>query len=879
MFKTFFKGIFGNTSRRFLKNAKKVLHKINDLENELVKLSDSELKAETPKLKEQFLAHGDLRLILPRAFAVVREASKRVLNMRHFDVQILGGIALNEGNIAEMRTGEGKTLVATLAAYLNAIPGSGVHVVTVNDYLASRDAKWMGKVYEFLGLSVGCINGDLSDTEKRAAYAADITYGTNNEFGFDYLRDNLKYNIGSMVQRELNYAIIDEVDSILIDEARTPLIISGAAEDKSQLCKSVVTIINNLDSADYDLDESSRSITLNEQGSEKAEQLLRAHDLMHSDSALYDRNNISVLHALNQALKAKFLFKKDVDYVVKHGKIILIDEFTGRLMDGRRYSDGLHQAIEAKEHVVIQSENQTIASTTFQNYFRHYKKLSGMTGTAKTEAEEFMDIYSLEVIEIPTFKPIARKDEDDQIYKTVKEKYEAALQEIKDAHAKQQPILVGTSSVEKSEHISKILKKEKIKHNILNALRHEQEALIISQAGRLGAVTIATNMAGRGTDIMLGGNLETTLLQYSEEERKLVKNSISNEIEANKKKVLEVGGLFIICTERNESRRIDNQLRGRSGRQGDVGRTKFFLSLEDDLMRIFGSDKISGLLTKLGLKYGEAITHPWITKSIEKAQKKIEARNYEIRKNLLKFDDVMNEQRNIIYSQRRSIMQEQDTISRINELIHNVCSRKLSNFASIKKSYVLWDMEGLEKAMTELFSEEIKLQELLNGNLSYNELKEHIIKIAYDKIHWKIETYTSDTISEAIRRIFLISLDELWRDHLYNIDQLKNGIGLRAYAQKDPLMEYKIESYALFHKMIDDFEDLVMYRSLRLKITHSFIDRISGSQEDAPNPIFDQTPNLIRINKQVDLSKIKIPRNALCPCNSGKKYKYCHGAL
>ncbi|MDZ5762232.1 Protein translocase subunit SecA [Candidatus Cyrtobacter comes] len=879
MLRTFFKGVFGNTSRKFLKNAKKVLQKVNDFENELIKLSDAELKAETAKLREQFFKSNDLKFILPRAFAVVREASKRVLNMRHFDVQILGGIALNEGNIAEMRTGEGKTLVATLAAYLNAIPGNGVHVVTVNDYLASRDAKWMGKVYEFLGLSVGCISNELSDVEKKNAYAADITYGTNNEFGFDYLRDNLKYNIDSMVQRELNFAIIDEVDSILIDEARTPLIISGAAEDRSKICKSVVAIINDFDNRDYDLDEGSRSITLNERGSEKAEQLLRSHNLMQSSSALYDRNNISVLHALNQALKAKFLFKKDVDYVVKNGKIVLIDEFTGRLMDGRRYSDGLHQAIEAKEHVAIHNENQTIASTTFQNYFRHYKKLSGMTGTAATEAEEFMDIYSLEVIEIPTFKPIERKDEDDQIYKTMQEKYDAALQEIKEAHAKQQPILVGTSSVEKSEYISKVLKKEKIKHNVLNALRHEQEALIISQAGILGAVTIATNMAGRGTDIMLGGNLEATLLQHPEEERELLRAKISNEIAENKKKVLEAGGLFIICTERNESRRIDNQLRGRSGRQGDVGRTKFFLSLEDDLMRIFGSEKISGLLTRLGLKNGEAITHPWITKSIEKAQKKIEARNYEIRKNLLKFDDVMNEQRNIVYSQRRSVMREQDPISRVKELMKHVCDKKVSDFANIKKNKELWDIDGLEKALSELFSEEIKLQEVIKNNTSYEQLKEYIINLAFDKMRNKIETYTSDPISEAVRRVFLISLDELWMDHLYNIDQLKNGIGLRAYAQKDPLMEYKIESYALFQKMIDDFESLVMYRSLRLRITHSFIDRVSDTQEGTLNPIFDQNPNLIRINKQIDLSKIKIPRNALCPCNSGKKYKYCHGAL
>ncbi len=883
MLKNLFKNIFGNASTKFLRSAKTTLSKVNSLEDEVRLLSDEQLRQETFRFKEEFLKGNSLDAILPHAFSVMREASRRVLNMRHFDVQILGGIALHDGNIAEMRTGEGKTLVATLAAYLNAIQGDGVHIVTVNDYLASRDARWMGKVYEFLGLSVGCINAGISDIERKKAYDADITYGTNNEFGFDYLRDNLKYNVSSMVQRNLNYAIIDEVDSILIDEARTPLIISGAAEDKSKMCKIAIKIVNELIADDFELDEEARSIHLTEVGSERAEKLLISNDFMQESSTLYDRGSIAMLHALNQALKAKFLFKKDVDYVIKDRKIIIIDEFTGRLMDGRRYADGLHQAIEAKENVTIQNETQTIASTTFQNYFRHYKKLSGMTGTAATEAEEFMDIYGLEVIEIPTVKPIARKDEDDQIYKTAEEKYEAALEEIKKAHSKNQPILVGTSSVEKSEYISKLLSKAKIKHNILNALRHEHEALVISQAGKLNAVTIATNMAGRGTDIMLGGNLETALLQYPVEDRANIKEKIEKEIEQNKRQALEAGGLFVICMERNESRRVDNQLRGRAGRQGDVGRTKFFLSLEDDLMRLFGSERISGLLTRLGLKKGEAIIHPWVSKSIEKAQTRIESRNYEIRKNLLRFDDVMNEQRNIVYSLRKSIMREEDIISRVKELIDSACTRKITDIIDDKRRKEFWDLEQLQKSISELFSEQVEFNEFVesSNNISCDSVKNYVKKFAYEKIDAKIATYTEDPIKEAMRRINLISIDELWREHLYNIDQLKSGIGLRAYAQKDPLMEYKIESYRLFQKMMEDFEDLVVYRSLRLRITHSFIDGVSESPDgEIPlNPIFDQDPNLIRISKKVDFSKMKVPRNSLCPCNSGKKYKYCHGAL
>ena len=870
MFKYLAKKIFGSANERIIKSIRNTVDKINKLEDVISKLTDAKLTNQTVLFKERIKNGESLDHILPEAFATIREAAKRVLNMRHFDVQLIGGIILHQGKIAEMKTGEGKTLVATAPVYLNALTNLGVHVVTVNDYLAKRDSEWMGKIYQFLGLSVGCITNELDEDERKTAYNADITYGTNNEFGFDYLRDNLKYNLDQIVQRPFHFAIIDEVDSILIDEARTPLIISGSINNNLKLYQQIEKAIQELNYDDIDIDEKSKTVNLTEVGHHSIEKILKKHCIINKHHSLYDLENMTVVHHLNQALKAKHLFKKDVDYIIKDSRVMIIDEFTGRIMEGRRYSEGLHQAIEAKEKVKIHNENQTLASITFQNYFRMYPKLAGMTGTAVTEANEFADIYGLEVVEIPTNVKISRVDEDDVIYKTAEEKYEAILEEIKNAHQNGQPILVGTINIEKSEILSALLRKNKIKHNVLNARYHEQEAKIIAQAGQIGAITIATNMAGRGTDIMLGGNADA----LAAESPKITFVEIEKKVAHDRKKVLENGGLLVIGTERHESRRIDNQLRGRAGRQGDAGRTKFFLSLEDDLMRIFGSEKIGSMLTRLGLKKGEAIIHPWISKSLEKAQHRVEMRNYEIRKNLLKFDDVVNEQRKAIYAQRTDIMKNDDLLPTLKELLKEVNQSLVYSYIP-KKSYKdEWDIEGLEKALKRVYGFHLDMKKIANQDSNAeNELIEFLNNTALETLEQKKTQYGQKILNTALVNIFLHILDHLWRDHLHALDNLRGGISLRAYAQKDPLNEYKIEAFKMFEKMLNELNELIVSKCLQLHITHEI-------NYDAAN---DEKKLQLSRSKEIDNETIKlwgkISRNEACPCRSGKKFKHCHGTL
>ncbi|MDJ1304809.1 MAG: preprotein translocase subunit SecA [Candidatus Midichloria sp.] len=867
MFKYLAKKIFGSANERIIRATYGIIEQINSLENLISKLTDAELANQTFILKERLKGGESLEHILTEAFATVRETAKRVLNMRHFDVQLIGGIILHHGKIAEMKTGEGKTLVATAPVYLNALTGFGVHVVTVNDYLARRDSLWMGKVYEFLGLSVGCITSDSSDEERKSAYLADITYGTNNEFGFDYLRDNLKYSIDQLVQRPPNYAIVDEVDSILIDEARTPLIISGSITDQSKLYQQIDKAIQQLNRTDIDIDEKSKTVNLTEPGHHNIELILKKLGIIKDQYSLYDLENMTVVHHLNQALKAHNLFKKDVDYIVKDGKIMIIDEFTGRIMDGRRYAEGLHQAIEAKEKVKIQNENQTLASVTFQNYFRMYPKLAGMTGTAMTEANEFSDIYGLEVVEIPTNVKIARIDEEDEIYKTAEEKYEAILGEIRKAHKRGQPILVGTVSIEKSELLSSLLTKHDIKHNVLNARYHEQEAKIIAQAGKIGAITIATNMAGRGTDIMLGGNAAAMVEQgVSSRDLELETERVAQDRE----KVLEVGGLLVIGTERHESRRIDNQLRGRAGRQGDVGRTKFFLSLDDDLLRIFGSEKISAMLTRLGLQRGEAIVHPWISRSLEKAQQRVELRNYEIRKNLLKFDDVVNEQRKVIYAQRIEIMKDNNLLPTLQEIIKSVNESLIEAYIQKKAYKEELDIDSLEKALQRIYGIHIDVKGIVaQDGYAESEVKELLSNKALEILHSKKEQYSEEVLNIALSNVFLHTLDQLWREHLHSLDNLRGGISLRAYAQKDPLNEYKVEAFKMFGSMLAELDELIVSRCSQLHITHE-IDNSSLNEK-------------IRLNRQKAQEELKswgkVSRNELCPCGSSKKFKHCHGVL
>ncbi len=853
---------FGSSNERQLKKYKPIIDKINNLENELSQLSDEQLKLNTKNFKERIEKNESLENILPEAFATVREASKRTLKQRHFDVQLTGGLVLHEGKIAEMKTGEGKTLVATLACYLNAIEGKGVHVVTVNDYLAKRDSEWMGQIYKFLGMSVGCVVSEMDDDQRRIAYNADITYGTNNEFGFDYLRDNMKYNLADMVQRPFNFAIVDEVDSILIDEARTPLIISGQSEDSSILYKAIDKFIPLLSDDDYELDEKQRTCNLTDSGIGNIENALRKDNVI-KDGNLYDIKNISLLHHINQALRAHKLFKKNTHYMVKDDSVIIIDEFTGRAMEGRRFGEGQHQAIEAKEKVSIQPENQTLASVTFQNYFRMYPKLSGMTGTALTEEGEFSEIYNLPVVEIPTNLKIARIDKNDEIYKTNEERNEAVINLIEDCKKNNQPVLVGTVSIEKSEILSKLLSAKKIKHEVLNAKFHEQEAQIIGYAGMPGAVTIATNMAGRGTDIQLGGNFEIRqsreIKTFSDVNKKI--NNLKIDIEEKKKIALNAGGLYVIGTERHESRRIDNQLRGRTGRQGDPGGSKFLLSLQDDLMRIFGSDRLETMLNKLGLEKGEAIVHPWINKAVEKAQGKVEAHNFEIRKQLLKFDDVMNDQRKVIFDQRKEIMRSDDISEMIIDMRHEVIDNIVYKSIPNQSYHDEWDAETLSEDIKNFLGLSVPIKSWVKEDgIIEKEIINRLIELSNNFMAERAVNVGVDVFRQAEKTLLLQVLDQCWKDHLLMLDQMRQSIGLRAYAQKDPLNEYKRESFELFEEMLD---------KLRKTIT-SIMSQIQIQQEDKPTSNDNVEPKMG--------SNKKIPRNAICPmCNSGKKYKHCCG--
>lgn len=888
------KKIFGSSNERFVRTLQPTVQKINALESSMQGLSDVELQAKTGEFKSRIANGESLDKLMPEAFAVVREASKRALNMRHFDVQLIGGMVLHKGMIAEMRTGEGKTLVSTLAAYLNALEGKGVHIVTVNDYLAKRDSEWMGKLHRFLGLTVGCIYHDLDDEERRAAYACDITYATNNELGFDYLRDNMKYSRSMMVQRPFNFAVVDEVDSILIDEARTPLIISGPTEDNSELYYKVNAFIPSLLPEDYEKEEKHRSVTLTEVGVKHIEEILVASGMLKEGASLYDMENVALVHHVNQALRAHTLFTRDVDYIVKDNKVIIIDEFTGRMMEGRRYSDGLHQALEAKENVPVQNENQTLASVTFQNYFRMYPKLSGMTGTAMTEAGEFMDIYKLNVIDIPTNVPVQRKDYDDEIYRTAKEKYGAVIKQIKDCAERKQPVLVGTVSIEKSEYLSKILKKEGIQHQVLNARYHEQEAYIISQAGRPGAVTIATNMAGRGTDIMLGGNAEMLAKQqFGDVENADV--TTQNKIEQlhlsvadDKKKVIESGGLFVIGTERHESRRIDNQLRGRSGRQGDPGASKFFISLEDDLMRIFGATQMISKIMDKNFEEGEALTHRWMTSTMEKAQKKVEARNYEIRKHLLKFDDVINDQRKAIYDYRLEMMDAEDVSETINDMRAELNERLVSQYIPAKAYADQWDGEGLQSELYRIYGLKIPVAEWVKEEgIADEEIAERISKIIDEHHANKEAKYGSDLMRMGEKRVLLTTLDQLWKDHLLSLDHLRHGINLRAYGQRDPLNEYKQEAFSHFEYMWAHFNETTVERIAHMEIAveppsnweETAMKR--NMQESRIDPAMAEMQGETQANSGQEPVRIgeKIGRNDPCPCGSGKKYKHCHGTI
>ncbi|MFW0777932.1 MAG: preprotein translocase subunit SecA [Rickettsiales bacterium] len=884
------KKLFGSANDRFIRGLSGKVQQINELEPQLERLSDEELKGRTDWLRERLAGGESLDDLLVDAFATVREAGKRALGMRHFDVQLIGGMVLHKGMISEMKTGEGKTLVCTLAAYLNALSGKGVHVVTVNDYLAKRDAEWMGKLHNFLGLSVGCITHGLEDEERKAQYACDITYATNNELGFDYLRDNMKYVREAMVHRPFNFAIVDEVDSILIDEARTPLIISGPTEDNSELYNQIDKLVKQAKPEDYEKEEKHRSVTLTEEGVHHMEELLIAENMLPEGASLYDIDYVSLVHHVNQSLRAHVLFSKDVDYIVKDNKVIIIDEFTGRMMEGRRFSEGLHQALEAKEHVQIQNENQTLASVTFQNLFRMYPKLAGMTGTAMTEAGEFGEIYKLEVIEIPTNVEVAREDHQDEIYRTAAEKYKAVIDEIRVAHEKNQPVLVGTVSIEKSEYLSSLLKKEKIKHNVLNARYHEQEAYIIAQAGQPGAVTIATNMAGRGTDIMLGGNPDMRIEQELGDKgegakRQGAEDKIRAEVNAAKEEVLKAGGLFVIATERHESRRIDNQLRGRSGRQGDPGASKFFLSLEDDLMRIFGSERIDGLLQKMGMKEGEAIFHPWMTRAIERAQEKVEARNYEIRKNLLKYDDVMNDQRKVIYEQRIELMETEDVSDTVASMREEINHDLVAMYVPEKAYAEQWQTEDLQKELYRIYGLQLPATEWAKEEgIADKEILERVEDITTKHFANKAEKYGEPIMRMAEKRVLMQTLDQLWKDHLLSLDHLRQGIHLRGYGQRDPLNEYKQEAFSLFEQLLSQLRELTVSRLSHLEVQ---IEQPPAMRDMPKQKMFEsrQDPAMADEDEQQQaqsgqpaVSK-KVGRNEPCPCGSGKKFKHCHGAL
>jgi len=910
--------IFGSANERRLRGYYPKVNAINALEPELEKLSDDELRARTEDFKQQVANGASLDSILVPAFATVREAAKRTLGQRHFDVQLIGGMVLNDGAISEMKTGEGKTLVATLAVYLNALTGKGVHVVTVNDYLAKRDSEWMGQIYEFLGLTVGVIVHGINDEERKAAYACDVTYATNNELGFDYLRDNMKYELDQMTQRGHAYAIVDEVDSILIDEARTPLIISGPLDDRSDFYNTIDGFMPKLEKSDYELDEKQRTVALTEAGMEKMEQMLQSANLL-KGASLYDIENVSVVHHVNQALRAHTLFQRDRDYIVKNDEVIIIDEFTGRMMQGRRYSEGLHQALEAKEHVTIQPENQTLASITFQNYFRMYKKLGGMTGTAMTEADEFLDIYGLEVLEIPTNRPMARDDQDDEVYRTEPEKFRAIIEQINDAKTRGQPVLVGTASIEKSEHLANELRKlgweqhdfsdpnafsplyaggtNKKVFAVLNARYHEQEAYIISQAGVPGAVTIATNMAGRGTDIQLGGNAdmrvkqELAALEGTPEHEKRAAE-IRAQIAELKEKALAAGGLFVLGTERHESRRIDNQLRGRSGRQGDPGRSKFYLSLEDDLMRIFGSDQLGNMLTKLGLQEGEAITHPWINKALEKAQQKVEARNFDIRKNILKYDDVMNDQRKVVFEQRIDLMRETDVSETVSDMRYSTVEDLVRRHIPENAYPEQWDAKGLKEETQAMLALDLPVEDWVKEEgIADEEVRERIGRAADEHMAAKVAKYGPEVMRYVEKSVLLQTLDYLWREHLVMLDHLRQVVHLRGYGQRDPLNEYKSEAFQLFDALLNKLRETVSSQLMRVEV-------MSQPQEPEPLPMQahhadpvtgeDEVPQSMPLATPPSSAKReagnpatwgKVGRNEPCPCGSGKKYKHCHGAI
>jgi preprotein translocase subunit SecA len=918
--------LFGSANDRRIRSYQPQVDAINALENEVAALTDEALKARTAELKKQVAEGASLDDVLVPAFATVREAAKRAIGQRHFDVQLIGGMILHEGKISEMKTGEGKTLVATLPVYLNALSGRGVHVVTVNDYLAKRDAEWMGQIYRFLGLTTGVIVHGIDDPERKAAYACDVTYGTNNELGFDYLRDNMKYRMEDMVQRGHVFAIVDEVDSILIDEARTPLIISGPLDDRSEFYNTIDSYIPALDKADYDVDEKQRTVTLTEAGMEKLEQRLRAAGELKGDS-LYDVENVSVVHHVNQALRAHKLFQRDKDYIVRNDEVVIIDEFTGRMMPGRRYSEGLHQALEAKEHQTIQPENQTLASITFQNYFRMYEKLAGMTGTALTEADEFFDIYNLEVLEVPTNMPLVRLDDDDEVYRTAVEKYRSIITLIEDCKLRGQPVLVGTTSIEKSEQLAEMLRQAGWEQHdftdpnafaalysgddgatktkvfaILNARYHEQEAYIVSQAGVPGAITIATNMAGRGTDIQLGGNADMRIRQelvgIEGAERETRVAEIRGQVARLKDKALAAGGLYVLGTERHESRRIDNQLRGRSGRQGDPGHSKFFLSLEDDLMRIFGSDKLDGMLTKLGLKENEAIVHPWINKALEKAQQKVEARNFDIRKNLLKYDNVMNDQRKVIFEQRLELMRDDDVDETVKDMRHNVIDEMVAKYIPENAYPEQWNVTELDRAAREVLTIDPPVFAWAKEEgIADEEVRERIIKQADEWMARKVAQWGPEVMRYVEKSILLQTLDQLWREHLIVLEHLRQVIGLRGYGQRDPLNEYKAEAFTLFETMISRLREAVTAQLMRVEIVQAppsdeaaklpymeahKVDPSTGEDEFAI-----REPALVSAgaaavapaarNPKDPTTWGKVGRNEACPCGSGKKYKHCHG--
>jgi preprotein translocase subunit SecA len=919
--------LFGTANDRRIRGYRPAVEAINALEPEMEKYSDGELRLRTEWFREQLASGTPLKELLVPAFATVREASKRTLGQRHFDVQLMGGMVLNEGAIAEMKTGEGKTLVATLAAYLNALEGKGVHVITVNDYLARRDADWMGQIYRFLGMEVGVIVHGLSEPERQKAYAADITYGTNNEFGFDYLRDNMKYELAAMVQRGHHFAIVDEVDSILIDEARTPLIISGPLDDRSELYNTIDAFIPQLAADDYEVDEKLRAVTFTEVGNEKLEDVLAKAGLLKGES-LYDVENVTVVHHVQQALRAHKMFQRDKDYIVRNDEVVIIDEFTGRMMPGRRYSEGLHQALEAKEHVKIQPENQTLASITYQNYFRMYSKLAGMTGTASTEAEEFGNIYGLDVVEIPTNVPMIRIDDNDEVYRTAEEKFASIIEVIKDCHERGQPVLVGTTSIEKSEIVSEMLKKHKIKHQVLNARYHEQEAFIIAQAGVPGTVTIATNMAGRGTDIQLGGNPDMRVQQELGDvpegpERDARVKAIREEVADLKKKAIAAGGLYVIGTERHESRRIDNQLRGRSGRQGDPGHSHFFLSLQDDLMRIFVLERMDSMLQRLGLKEGEAIIHPWINKALERAQQKVEARHFDVRKNLLKFDDVMNDQRKVIFEQRIELMSDENVSETIVDMRHDVIADLVARHIPEKVYPEQWESEELAKEVDGIFKLHLPVQDWAKEDgIADEEVEQRIIKAADEGAAARAAQITPDIMRRLEKAVLLQTLDHVWREHLVTLDHLRQVIGFRGYAQRDPLNEYKTEAFELFQAMLGNLRRAVTTQLAQVQVQivqrappelppegnvrqlrAMHIDPNTGENEfpGGPAPAIQRGGNggaplpaggvqraaggagaVARAAKSAfdpnDTSTWgKIPRNAPCPCGSGKKFKHCHG--